>query len=454
MGTVAERFRALKGFYVSGTTKDINYRIAALKRLASVIEKHEGDIAAALHEDLGKSPEEGYITETAIVLGEIRAQVKNIRKWARPKRVSSPVALFPSSGRIIYEPKGVVLVIAPWNYPFQLAVDPVVGAVAAGNCVALKPSTTSAATCAVIKLIIGEAFPENHVTVFDGGHDQTAELLTQRFDHIFFTGGAGFGRTVMTEAARNLVPVTLELGGKSPCIVDRGADLEIAARRIAWGKLINAGQTCIAPDYLFVHASLKEELVKRIAGNIERFYGRDIKTSPAYPRIISDKAFARLSAYLENSGRIIYGGQTDASERYIAPTMLDNINGDSPVMKDEIFGPILPVMTFNDIGEVTEYVNGREKPLAFYYFGPAREARRVLEATSSGGACVNDTIMHIVNNRLPFGGIGMSGAGRYHGRYSFETFSNPRGTVFSKNWPDIRLRYPPYRNIKTLKKLM
>lgn len=259
---------------------------------------------------------------------------------------------------------------------------------------------------------------------------------------------------VLAEAAKNLVPVTLELGGKSPCIVDKGADTDIAARRIVWGKLTNAGQTCIAPDYLFVHGSLKEELLEKMRSSIERFYGQDIRHSPGYPRIISDKAFARLSRYLAGPGRITHGGETDASDRYIAPTFIEDVDPGSPLMQEEIFGPILPIMTFDDIDTVTAFINAREKPLAFYYFGPRGAAKKVLAATTSGGACINDTLMHVGNNGLPFGGIGMSGMGHYHGRYSFETFSNMRGTVFSKNCMDIPMRYPPYKSFKTLKKMM
>lgn len=454
MATTKERFDKLAEFYRSGATKDIGFRIDALKRFDRVIRKYEGEIADALWKDLRKSPEEAYVTETAIVLEEIRAQIKNIRKWARPKKVGSPLFMFPSSSRVIYEPKGVVFILAPWNYPLQLLFDPLAGAIAAGNCVALKPSTTSAATCAVMKKIVSETFPENHVAYFDGDHAQTSELLGMRFDHIFFTGGASFGSTVMSEAAKNLVPVTLELGGKSPCIVDRGADTDIAARRIIWGKLTNAGQTCIAPDYLFVHSSLKDELIGKMKASIERLYGSDLRQSPNYPRVISDKAFKRLVGYLDGPGKITFGGDTDASERYIAPTLIEHPDPESPLMQEEIFGSILPIMTFDDITTVTGFINGREKPLAFYYFGKRREAKKVLDGTTSGGACVNDTLMHVGNNRLPFGGVGMSGMGRYHGRYSFETFSNIRGTVFSKNCMDIKMRYPPYRKFKTLKKLM
>lgn len=453
--SVKEQFGDFRGFYSTRATQDIGFRLDALRRLYDTIKANEADIAAALAHDLRKSPEESYLTETGIVLGEIRHQMKRLRRWARDKKVASPVALQPSKSRVIYEPKGVVLVIAPWNYPFQLAMDPAVGAIAAGNCVAIKPSTTSSATCAVIKKIIAEVFDEDHVAVFDGDHAQTAELLSCRFDHIFFTGGASFGRTVMREAAGNLIPVTLELGGKSPCIVDRDADIEIAARRIVWGKLINAGQTCIAPDYLFVHSGVKEELIAEMKRAITRFYGEDVRKSPIYPRIISDKAFDRLTGYLsDGSGTIIHGGAHDKADRYIEPTLLGGVTDESPVMREEIFGPILPVMEFSEIGTVIDYVNSREKPLAFYYFGRKREGRKVLSATTSGGACINDVLMHVVNPSLPFGGAGMSGMGRYHGKYSFETFSNARATVISRTRIDVTLRYPLYKGFGILKKLL
>lgn len=450
--SVADRFAQLKEFYASGNTRSIEFRRESLRRLREVIIDHSGELEKALYDDLRKSSAESYLTEIAIVLEEIRIQMKNLRKWSRDKRVASPLAMFPSRSRVIYEPKGTVLVMAPWNYPFQLALNPVVGAIAAGNCVAVKPSTTSAATCAVIGRIISAAFPEDYVTVFDGGHDEADELLRCRLDHIFFTGGASFGRVVMMEAARNLVPVTLELGGKSPCVVDREADLDVAARRIVWGKLINAGQTCIAPDYLLVHSSIKDELVVKIVAIIERFYGTDIAESPIYPRIISDKAFRRLTGYLSDSYNIIYGGDSDPATRFISPTIVDGPDPSSSLMQEEIFGPILPVLTFDDIDTAVDFVNRREKPLALYYFGRPKEGRRFLSLTSSGGACINDTIMHIVNPALPFGGVGSSGMGRYHGRHSFETFSNARATVISPTRPDIPLRYPPYKKIGLLKK--
>lgn len=451
---IEKRFGQLREFYNSRSTRDIVFRLKSLHALRDSIKRYEAEIAEALREDLGKSPRESYLTETGIVLAEIDVQIRNLRLWMRPRRVSSPMALFPSRSRIIYEPKGVVLILAPWNYPFQLAINPLVGAIAAGNCVALKPSTTSSATCRLIARLVAETFSENHVTVFDGEHAQTAELLTYRFDHIFFTGGVNFGRTVMSEAAKNLIPVTLELGGKSPCIVDAGADPDIAARRIVWGKFVNAGQTCIAPDYLFVHSSLKDILLEKMIATLREFYGENIKESELYPRIISDKAFDRLAGYLSGPGRIIHGGDTNRSARYIAPTFMDGVQPDSPLMTEEIFGPILPIMTFDDIHTVMEFVNSREKPLAFYYFGKKRAGKRVLAHTTSGGACINDTLMYIVNPALPFGGAGTSGMGRYHGRWSFETFSNARATVFSPRRADIPMRYPPYRRFGLLKKLL
>lgn len=445
----------MREFFASGATLDTSFREAYLSKLYASIKENEGEIARALYEDLHKSAPEAYVSETSIVLSEIRQQIKHMRRWSRDCRTRTPLFLFPSTSRIIYEPKGMVLVISPWNYPFQLALDPLVGAVAAGNCVALKPSTTSAATCRIIKRIISEVFPPEYVSVFDGDHAQTGELLAHRFDHIFFTGGIAFGRTVMEKAAAQLTPVTLELGGKSPCIVDKTADIDLAARKITWGKLLNAGQTCIAPDYLLVHNSVKEALLERIPHYVERFYGSDIRRSETYPRIISDKAFERLKGYIDDAESIIYGGEYDPQERFIAPTIIVNPDPQSPLMQEEIFGPILPVLTFGDTAQAAAFINGRPKPLALYYFGKRRDGERLLARTTSGGACINDTIVHVANPFLPFGGVGNSGMGRYHFRWSFETFSNIRGVVVSRRRADVMLRYPPYeKNIKLLKKLL
>ncbi len=451
-----ERFGALKRFYAEGHTRDTAFRKRYLHRLYDAVRAREEEIAAALYADLHKSPEEAYLTETGIVLAEIRDQLRHMNRRARSRRVRTPLFLFPSSSRIVREPKGVVLVMAPWNYPFQLALDPLVGALAAGNCVALKPSTTSAHTCRLIRELVEEVFPPEYVAVFDGGHDEAAELLEYRFDHIFFTGGASFGRTVMQKAAAHLTPVTLELGGKSPCIVDRTADLDVAARKIAWGKLLNAGQTCIAPDYLFVHRDVKEALLDKIKAYAVRFYGEDFRRSAAWPRIVSERAFARLQGYIDDEAeRIVWGGTYDAAERFIAPTLVDAPPPDSPLMQEEIFGPILPVLTFDDPDAVADFVNAGEKPLAFYYFGRKSDGMRLIARTSSGGACINDTVVHIANPSLPFGGTGASGMGRYHGRYSFDTFSNLRGTVVSRRRADLTLRYPPYdRSFGILKKVL
>lgn len=451
---VSDCFATMQNYYAQGHTKDVKFRKRYLRKLYDAIVRNETEIAAALNKDLHKSAAESYVSETAVVLAEIRCQLKNIDRWSRGPRTSTPIFLMPSRSRIIYEPKGVVLIIAPWNYPFQLALDPLVGAVAAGNCAVLKPSTTSAATCAVIKKIVEEVFPYEYVKVYDGDHSQTADLLDCRFDHIFFTGGVSFGRTVMRMAAENIVPVTLELGGKSPCVVDIGAETMVAARRIVWGKLMNAGQTCIAPDYILVHKDLKQELIEKIIESIERFYGKDIRINPEYPRIISDKAFGRLSGYLSGAN-IVYGGHTDASDRYFEPTIIDSPDISSPLMQEEVFGPIFPIITFGHIDEAVRFINEREKPLALYYFGKRKDGLDFLKRTTSGGACINDTLMHVANSKLPFGGVGHSGIGRYHGIESFRTFSNERGTVISHRRFDMPLRYPPYgKRIGLFKRLI
>ena len=453
--SIRERLDAMRAFYAEGHTREPAFRKEYLRRLQEAVKAHEQEIAEALYADLHKSAEESYISETAIVLAEIRDQLRHLERRARSRRVPTPLFLFPSASRIIREPQGVVLVMAPWNYPFQLALDPLVGALAAGNCVALKPSTTSARTCRLIGNILGEIFPPDYVSVFDGDHAQTAELLEYRFDHIFFTGGAAFGRTVMEKAAAHLTPVTLELGGKSPCVVDRTADLDTAARKIAWGKLLNAGQTCIAPDYLLVHRDVKEELLEKFRRYAMHFYGGDFRRSAAYPRIISDRAFTRLQSYIDTAERIVWGGEYDASERFIAPTLIDSPDPGSPLMQEEIFGPILPVMTFEDTESAADFINAREKPLALYYFGRKADGLRLIGRTASGGACINDTIIHIANPRLPFGGTGDSGMGRYHGRFSFDTFSNLRAVAVSRRRTDLPLRYPPYgRSFGLLKKLL
>lgn len=451
--TLEETVHRQKEYYAKGITRDPAARVAALKRLRESILRREHELAAALRNDLHKSAYEAYLTETGIVLRELDLHIKNLAKWSQPERVGTPFFLWPSRSRIIREPYGHALVIAPWNYPFQLSMMPLIAAVAAGNVVALKPSHKTPETALVIKKIIDEAFDQQWVSCFVGKTEISTVLLEQKFDYIFFTGSTRVGLIVMEAAAKNLTPVTLELGGKSPCIVDRTAHLRVAARRIVFGKLINAGQTCIAPDYLLVHRDIKDELLGHMKHFITKFYGEDAAKSDDYPRIISQEAAGRLVALMK--GEEIYtGGAFDIPARYIAPTILDNVSPDSPIMQEEIFGPILPVLTVGDMNEAVEYINARPKPLAFYYFGHPADGEKIIERTSSGGACINDTLLHVSNPNLPFGGVGNSGMGCYHGRYSFETFSHSRSVLTSKTWIDLSIKFPPFKKISLLKRLM
>lgn len=343
--------------------------------------------------------------------------------------------------------------MAPWNYPFNLLICPLVGAISAGCCAVLKPSPYTPRTAAVMEQMISETFPQNYISVVQGDRHVNTLLLAERYDIIFFTGSPSLGKLVMEAAAKNLTPCVLELGGKSPCIVDKEANIKIAARRIMWGKTINAGQTCIAPDYLFVHESVKVELFAEMKQAIRDFFGENPETSPFFPRIVNDKAMERLLPLLQQ-GDIVFGGENNRAERYIAPTVIDNVQPDFAIMQEEIFGPILPVLTFNDINTVIKYVNTHEKPLAFYYFGDHTKAKAVLAQTTSGGACVNDVLMHIANPKLPFGGVGNSGMGQYHHHESFIAFSNRRAVVHSFNWFDLKAKYVPFKGLKPLKRFL
>ena len=444
----------LREFFDKGTTRDVACRIERLKALRRAIIEQMKEINAALWSDLRKSEGEAYLTEIGMVLGEINYHVKHLRQWAKSRRQATPLAVWPSKSWIMYEPYGVVLIIAPWNYPFQLLLEPLIGAISAGNCVVLKPSPFAPATAEVIKKIVAAVFEPGYVSVFDGEGNVAELLLSERFDYIFFTGGSHFGQHVMEMAAKHLTPVTLELGGKSPCIVGRGANVEIAARRTAWGKFINAGQTCVAPDYVFVHKNQRAEFVEAVRLTVKRFYGDRPCDSPDYPRIVHREGTERLANLIHASGQVVFGGEVNVEERYIAPTVLIDVEADSLIMREEIFGPILPVLTYREIDDVIRFVNKRDKPLALYYFGPKREAREVLSRTSSGGACVNDTIVHLANPRLPFGGVGMSGVGKYHGKASFELFSNLRSVVKSFTFFDNPFRYAPYKCLNLLKRFM
>ena len=444
---------AQKEFFRGGKTLDIKYRLSALRALKAAMKKWEKPLAEALWADLHKSYEEGYLTELSIVLGEIDNHISHLKGWASPKRCSTPLKMFPSRSKVISEPLGCSLIIAPWNYPVQLLLNPLVGAISAGCTAILKPSPYVENVSKVIEQMIAETFDEEYVAVVQGNRDVNTALLEQRYDIIFFTGSPSLGRKVMTAAAKNLTPVVLELGGKSPCIVDSGAKVSTVARRIAWGKSLNAGQTCIAPDYILVHKDVKEQLIETLAKEFKSLLGDDPKQCKHFVRIVNDRAFDRLVGYLEGAD-VVVGGEFDKAERYIAPTIIDNVDADSPIMQEEIFGPIFPVVTFSDISEAVQFVTEREKPLALYYFGDNKTAEYVLKHTSSGGACVNDTIMHIANERLPFGGVGNSGMSSYHGIESFNVFSHRRAVVTTPTWLDIPFRYMPYKMFSLVKKLL
>lgn len=450
---VKEHILRQRAFFEQGKTKELDFRLKQLKTLERTIKKYEGDILDALHVDLKKSREEGYLTEVSIVLGDLKLHIAKLAQWLKPHKVPTPVHLLPSKSYTVFEPFGVTLILSPWNYPFQLLLNPLVGAISAGNCAILKPSHFSPATNEVIKTIIREAFPPEYVCVLEGGAEQTHRMLEEKFDFIFFTGSTSFGKEVMKAAAEHLTPVVLELGGKSPCIVDLGCDVKVAAKRIAWGKLLNAGQTCVAPDYILVHKSLERPLIDALQVYMTEFYGEDASLSPYYPRIIHAGAFNRLKSYLQE-GEIVFGGKTDENGRYISPTVMRNIKEGSAILENEIFGPILPILTYEQTDEAVNYINARPKPLALYYFGKLKQGEEVLKRTSSGGACINDVVVHIANHNLPFGGVGDSGMGKYHGIYSFQAFSNERSVMISPAKLDFVFKYVPFKYFPMLKRFV
>lgn len=450
--------QAQNDYFRSGATLDIAFRRQMLKKLLAAIEKWEDRIADALWTDLHKSYEEAYLTEISIVKGEIRSHLRHIGKWARKRRIATPVKLFPSKTSIVKEPLGCSLIISPWNYPVQLLLNPLVGAISSGCTAVLKPSPYVPSVAKVIEEMIGETFEECYISVVQGNRDVNAALLGQRWDIIFFTGSPSLGKTVMAAASRYLTPVVLELGGKSPCIIDRNADIGIAARRIAWGKTLNSGQTCIAPDYILIHKDVKEAFVKAFAQEVSNLHGEDIQADRHYVRMVNDRAFERVTGYFKD-GKIIYGGRHDAETRFIEPTLIENVSLDSPLMTEEIFGPVFPIITLDDCGKsfkdkVIEFVTSREKPLAFYYFGKESDGWDVIGQTSSGGGCINDVIMHIANENAPFGGVGNSGMGRYHDKESFEAFSHTRTIISTGTWIDLPFRYMPYRMFSLVKKFL
>ena len=450
---IKEIVKSQRKYFASNATLDRKFRKEQLKKLQKTLSEWERPLCEALWKDLHKSTEEAIMTELSIVSGEIRNHLKHLKYWMKSRSVCTPLKMMPSRSRVINEPLGNALIISPWNYPVQLLLNPLVGAISSGCTAILKPSPYVPNVSRVIEEMITTTFDRRYIAVVQGNRDVNSALFEERFNIIFFTGSPSLGRRVMAAAAKHLTPVILELGGKSPCIVDKDADIEIAARRIAWGKTLNAGQTCIAPDYLLIHRSRENEFVEAYRKALMRLHGRDIKTSRHYVRLVSDKAFERVSSYIKD-GNIALGGWTDAKERYIEPTLLKDVNAESPVMQEEIFGPVLPMIPFNEQSEALEFVRNREKPLALYYFGKEKDGKEFIRLTSSGGSCINDTIMHIANENIPFGGVGNSGMGHYHGKLSFDAFSHQRSVVITPTWLDLPFRYMPYKMFRLVKKLL
>ena len=440
-------------FFDSNMTLEYKFRKEQLKKLQKALKAWEKPLCEALWKDLHKSYEEAIMTELSIVAGEIKNHISHLRGWMRSRSVSTPLKMIPSRSRVVSEPLGNALIISPWNYPVQLLLNPLVGAISAGCTAILKPSPYVPTVSRVIEEMITATFDNRYIAVVQGNREVNSVLLEEPFDIIFFTGSPDLGRKVMEAAAKNLTPVVLELGGKSPCIVDASADIEIAARRIAWGKTLNAGQTCIAPDYLLIHRSKQKEFIEAFGKELKKLHGENIKESRHYVRIVNDKAFQRVSSYLKE-GDIVLGGETDAKERYISPTLLANVTEGARVMQEEIFGPILPMIPFDNRDEVIGFIREREKPLALYYFGKKKYGKEVIRLTSAGGSCINDTIMHIANENIPFGGVGNSGMGNYHGKLSFDAFSHQRSIVTTTTLLDLPFRYMPYRMFGLVKKLL
>lgn len=452
MDNYKEMIACQRKFFGQGKTKNIEFRIGQLKKLAGWIESHETEIMEALRQDLNKAPFEAYATEIGIVKEELQFTLQHLRKWARVKRVRTPLVQFPSRSFIYPEPYGVVLIMSPWNYPFQLTVAPLIGAICAGNCAVLKPSVYSKAVSNLLCSMVKELFPPSYISIVEGGRQENEGLLHEKFDYIFFTGGVSVGRLVMERAARYLTPVSLELGGKSPCIVDETANVSLAAKRIVWGKFLNAGQTCVAPDYVLVHRSVKDQLLKQMVKQVQKMYGKSPCDNEEYPKIINQKHFERLQTLL-NGEKIAAGGKVNRALRKIEPTILDGITWSSKVMEEEIFGPILPVLVYDSLVEVIQSVNAGGKPLALYLFTKsARNEAYVLKHISYGGGCINDTVVHLATSHMPFGGVGNSGMGGYHGKASFDTFTHYKSIMKKGLWLDIPLRYPPYKNHLTLLK--
>ena len=437
-----------KVFFQSGKTRDYSFRIEQLKKLKANIKKYENDILFAIKKDLGRPKFEAYTAEIGIIYEELNIAIKNLTSWMKKKRVSTPIFLFPSKSYILPQPKGVVFIISPWNYPFQLAISPLIGAIAAGNCAVVKPSNKSKSTEKIIVKLIEETFDKDHISVVRGPGSKVVDPLIDnyRFDHIFFTGSTNVGKKILKHAAKHLTPTTLELGGKSPSIVFKDADIDDVAKKITWAKYYNLGQTCVAPDYLLVHEDIKQPLIEKIKEYILKYYGKEAENSENLGNLINDKRFDSIVELMK--GDIIYGRKTDREKLFVSPTLIDNVSLEDEIMKEEIFGPLLPILTFKDKKEVIDIVRANKYPLALYLFtkDPSIE-EFILKNIQFGGGCVNDTISHLVNPKLPFGGIGTSGMGEYHARYTFETFSHMKSILKSSKLKP-NLQYPPYTDLK------
>ena len=438
---------AQKQFFETGRTRDLAFRICQLQLLADAMRKNETVLEEALKKDLGKSAFESYATEIGFVLADIRYTIQNLQKWSAPKRVRTPLYLFPGKSKIQKEPYGSVLILGPYNYPVQLLAEPLVGAIVAGNCAVLKPSELTPHVSEAMYQIVHSTFKEEYIACVEGGVEVNQELLSQKFDYIFFTGSERVGRIVMKAAAENLTPVTLELGGKSPVIIEKTANIKEAARRIAWGKLMNAGQTCVAPDYVLVDESRKQQFLTEMKTAFSHLYGKEIKKNPDFGRIVNERHMERLQKILEQDAKYLFcGGEADTLQRYIEPAILDlGKDQNAASMQEELFGPILPVLSYHKLEDAVRFVNKRAKPLALYLFTKKRSAEKfVLERVSSGGVCVNDTISHLINPDLPFGGVGASGMGQYHGKYSFDTFTHEKSVFYKPADWNLPVCYPPF----------
>lgn len=447
MNIIEQKFYDSKAFFNTQQTKDISFRKDQLKKLSKAIKSYESDILEALYTDLGKNKVEAYATEIGITLKSIKNARKELKNWTKTKNVDTPLYLFPTKSYIKKEPYGTVLIIAPFNYPFQLVFEPLIGAIAAGNTAIIKPSELTPNVARVIKRLINETFDANYIEVIEGGIEETQTLIHLPFDYVFFTGSENVGKIVYQAASENLVPVTLEMGGKSPVIVDETANIKVASERICFRKFTNAGQTCVAPDYILVHESVKDDLITALSKTLREFYGQNIQQSPDYGRIVNLKHYHRLTSLLNSAQmNIVFGGHSDEDERYIEPTLLDHVTSDSAIMQEEIFGPILPILTYQSLDEAIAFIHQRPKPLSLYLFSEDENAtQRVINELSFGGGAINDTLMHLANPKLPFGGVGASGMGRYHGKYSFDTFTHEKSYIFKSTRLESGVHLPPYK---------